>query len=393
MNDIIDKITNALSTPSSKYLVWYSNLMITRKDVKKQKYLEGHHIFPNFIFGDINTLVYLTFREHYLAHMFLALHIQSTIGNRNKFFMKATTPLARMKGLMKNQYKQVDCRPYSRTFEIAKRLCVDGMSGENNPFYGKKHSKETIEKITLANLNRTWSPDLETRKRMGLGGKKCIGTVTVTDDVREIRLSKQAAIEFLNNNPTFRYGIKKTEARIAAYKLVSEKIKGTKRPKGEDSCHYGMSTITHKETRHRLRVPLSEIETWYEKGYVRGFDRSETESIEHGIKISETWKGRQFSEKQKLSNLRINKDPEKIRKSAEKHRGMKRSEETKKRLSEACKGRKPHNTGKMVYHQFIDGIKKLLHLQKGCIPPEGWIKGSGPLNTPRKQGNKNDNKK
>jgi hypothetical protein len=58
--------------PRNKYSKWYINLMTLSKSSKKQKGLtEAHHVFPKCLFGDNQTLVNLTPREHYLAHLLL----------------------------------------------------------------------------------------------------------------------------------------------------------------------------------------------------------------------------------------------------------------------------------------------------------------------------------
>lgn len=58
--------------PRNKYSKWYINLMTLRKYNKKQKGLtESHHIFPKCLFGENDSLVNLTPREHYIAHLLL----------------------------------------------------------------------------------------------------------------------------------------------------------------------------------------------------------------------------------------------------------------------------------------------------------------------------------
>lgn len=66
-------------------------------------------------------------------------------------------------------------------------------------------------------------------------------------------------------------------------------------------------------------------------------------SEEHKRKISESNKGKKKENKH-------NKNPEKIRKTVEKHKGMKRSDEARKNMSESCKGRKSAIKGKKIYH-------------------------------------------
>ena len=61
------------------YLKAYCNLIrkaekrgFTKKKAKEQGlYVEGHHTFPKSIFGKNKRIVYLTAREHYIAHVLL----------------------------------------------------------------------------------------------------------------------------------------------------------------------------------------------------------------------------------------------------------------------------------------------------------------------------------
>ena len=61
------------------YLKTYCNLVrkaeqrgYTKKKAKEQgMYVEGHHTFPVSIFGKNKRIVYLTAREHYIAHALL----------------------------------------------------------------------------------------------------------------------------------------------------------------------------------------------------------------------------------------------------------------------------------------------------------------------------------
>ena len=61
------------------YLKTYCNLIrkteqrgYTKKKAKEQGlYVEGHHTFPKSIYGKNTRIVYLTAREHYIAHALL----------------------------------------------------------------------------------------------------------------------------------------------------------------------------------------------------------------------------------------------------------------------------------------------------------------------------------
>ncbi len=71
--------------------------------------------------------------------------------------------------------------------------------------------------------------------------------------------------------------------------------------------------------------------------------------------------------------LETNKNPDKIKKTADKHRGMKRSEETKEKLRRCRLGKTPANKGKKSYYDPND-ISNIIM----CLPenaPSGWING------------------
>lgn len=51
--------------------------------------------------------------------------------------------------------------------------------GEGNPFYGKKHSAESLEKIAAAHVNKTHSD--ETRAKMSLSNKRSVLIIAYTD--------------------------------------------------------------------------------------------------------------------------------------------------------------------------------------------------------------------
>jgi hypothetical protein len=78
---------------------------------------------------------------------------------------------------------------------------------------------------------------------------------------------------------------------------------------------------------------------------------------------------------------KINKNPEKIRKTAEKHRGMKRTDETRQRQSESKKkfiqenGTKSFGKGMMYVHH--KDTKKVKRVEKDFDLGTEWIKGSG----------------
>lgn len=95
---------------------------------------------------------------------------------------------------------------------------------------------------------------------------------------------------------------------------------------------------------------------------------------EHKKKISESHKNKKCP-----WNEIVNRDPEKIRKTTEKHRGMKRSKETceniSKKLNELYSSGKfvSGTKGKVAYHNL--SLNKNKFFDVNDVIPEGWIKG------------------
>lgn len=115
-------------------------------------YYENHHIIPKCMGGsDIkDNLVKLTAREHFICHWLLFKHFKTSKLAHAWFMMYMSSD---------NQV-----RYSSKHYSYAKKahsIAVSGrMSGEKNPFYGKAHSKETIEKIKESNRNHVKSKEV-----------------------------------------------------------------------------------------------------------------------------------------------------------------------------------------------------------------------------------------
>ena len=79
-------------------------------------------------------------------------------------------------------------------------------------------------------------------------------------------------------------------------------------------------------------------------------------------------KGIKFSEEH---INKINKNPEKIKKTADKHRGMKRSEQAKQNMSDSRKGCKANNKGQKCYYNIE--LNKRIYLNADDPIPEGYV--------------------
>ena len=129
-------------------------------------YSEKHHIVPLCMGGsnELDNLVRLTFKEHYVAHHLLyKIHKSSKLAHA--WFSMCRTS--------KNQSRLITPKMYELAKIAHSNSLKESQKGSGNPFYGKKHTEETLEKIRIQNIGRKASE--ETKKKMSntrLGVKK-----------------------------------------------------------------------------------------------------------------------------------------------------------------------------------------------------------------------------
>lgn len=115
---------------------------------KPEGYSEEHHIFPKSIYGENDRLVFLTAREHYIAHALLERIMIKRYGFHHPNSVKMCWAFNRMNS--GNQYQEVHFN--TRLFEAARIRKSQHQSvmfsGYNNPFYGKKHTSESLENMS-----------------------------------------------------------------------------------------------------------------------------------------------------------------------------------------------------------------------------------------------------
>lgn len=207
--------------------------------------------------------------------------------------------------------------------------------GEDNGFYGKSHTEDTKEKLRQYRLGRTLSEETKQRLREyneSEEGKK---------KNERISRERQGVPITEDHKEKIRYTCRTDEYR----KNASEtKLKFYESPESD-----------------ALREALADAA----RERFSGVPKTE----EHKKKISEAHKG---TTKDWVKN-KINRNPEKIRKTAEAHRGMKRSPQARKNISDACKGRVPHNKGCYYCYNILTGER--LKLRKGDTLPHGYAKG------------------
>ena len=168
---------------------------------------EKHHIFPRSIYGKDRggtnkRCVYLTLREHYIAHallmkgfvkrygiedsrsakMIYAFHMMNImrdkigypnsylyetsrehyvnmrIGRKRKPFSPKHIEKLRQRGLGENNHFYGK-KHTEESKQKQREKMVGKYNGEKNPFYGKKHSEETREKMSLVHKGKKLSKE------------------------------------------------------------------------------------------------------------------------------------------------------------------------------------------------------------------------------------------
>lgn len=141
---------------------------------------EEHHIIPKCMGGtnDKDNLIYLSMREHFIAHKLLAEEHPNNQKLCYAFWMmcgnrKVCTPeeYEEAKLLNSKHAREINlgnkyCAGKSRSEEVKQKIKENhaDFSGVNNPNYGKHKSKETRLQIQESN-KKTWS-DPELRKKL-----------------------------------------------------------------------------------------------------------------------------------------------------------------------------------------------------------------------------------
>jgi len=137
----------------NKYTKWYYNIVSAALNCDRIKgkdtYYEKHHIIPKSFSGSNSkdNLVLLTAREHYMCHLLLPQMMVEPIKAG-----KMVYAFVRMKHKCKN----------SKMFDRFRVAYGKLTAGENNPFYGRKHTAEYIANMSGENhpmYNKKHRPD------------------------------------------------------------------------------------------------------------------------------------------------------------------------------------------------------------------------------------------
>jgi hypothetical protein len=165
----------------NKYTNWYFSIVETAqlKNRKKKsrkdpeyEYFENHHILPRSLGGsnEGKNLVLLTAKEHFVCHMLLCKMVTENTDEYYKMTYAIHALLsADRDGNLKSKLSFREIIALREYFYFQKSV---RSKGKNNPFFGKKHSKETKEKISKANAARSVSEDTKNKMSKSHLGQK-----------------------------------------------------------------------------------------------------------------------------------------------------------------------------------------------------------------------------
>lgn len=142
----------------NEYEKFINNILSTRgRYIKEDIYKEKHHIMPKCMGGsdDVENIIELSGREHFIAHMLLA--------NEYPYNKKITYAYWRMT----NQKKF--CTP--KEYEEARLIFCHKISGENHPLYNKHPTLQTRHKLSEAKLGKKLSKDVRLKISQSLKNK------------------------------------------------------------------------------------------------------------------------------------------------------------------------------------------------------------------------------
>jgi len=123
----------------------YNKLIEHYKKTEFCGYTESHHIIPRCV-GGMDTpdnLVNLPAKAHYLAHWMLHKMYPDEPKLARAFWFMALTG--------KNHQRKIT----ARMFETARKANHIASLGEGNPFYGKTHSDDAKEKMSVAKRGKS----------------------------------------------------------------------------------------------------------------------------------------------------------------------------------------------------------------------------------------------
>lgn len=207
----------------NRYVKFILGVSKTAPKERNRKGLHLHHIIPACFLTeelrkDKENLIYLTARQHYIAHLIL----WKAIGG----------PMAKAFALLSNE-KTLTSRQYEKLIEEVSRQNSLNSKGKNNPNYGKHWSEEMKKHLSEKEKGKYIPPETRAKMSESRKGEKNPNYGKSMSDEQRKKIS-----EYRTNNPRFSgknhpmYGRthseevrKKSSERIKAYNARRGKIR------------------------------------------------------------------------------------------------------------------------------------------------------------------------
>lgn len=132
----------------------YNNLIDKARARNRSKndntYYEKHHILPKSLGGSNkkDNLCFLTLKEHFFAHLLLVKIYPNSI--------EMQFALWNMCNVNPKRGKEKRYIPCSKTYERIRKEYMDICKGENHPLFGKKQSKEQIDRARIGKYKKVY---------------------------------------------------------------------------------------------------------------------------------------------------------------------------------------------------------------------------------------------
>jgi len=154
-----------------KYTRWYNQIVERARFRITEDYTETHHIQPRSLGGtdDINNLVELPAREHFICHWLL---VKMTIGEDHYKMLNAL----RMMRAEKHGQQRYETKITARVYENMKieyaKLQSKRLRGENNPMWGRTHTEEARKAISEKNTGKKLTEEQISKQVAAQTGRK-----------------------------------------------------------------------------------------------------------------------------------------------------------------------------------------------------------------------------
>jgi hypothetical protein len=191
----------------NKYTKWYYSIVSKAQSRQLDGYTEQHHIIPKSLGGsnDLDNLVSLTSREHFVCHLLLTRMTDSS--DKSKMIHAAFSMIHWNKQKINSRtYKKLKeevshiMRNNNPMFNEETRKKVSNANlGKESVLKGRKHSDETKEKLKIAAQNRINDPWNKGTKGVCKGNPGLVHSEEtkkiISEKISAIRTGKKASEE------------------------------------------------------------------------------------------------------------------------------------------------------------------------------------------------------